>query len=146
MTWTYTGDPENSILDRLRLLMGDTDTNDQQLTDEVLNYYLAQNNNEAVRAAIDAVNSLIAKYSRQVTASIENVSVSSGGIVTQYRKLLIDLKGIQANKGIRSGLKPVISGISKAESQSLREKTDLRQPEFTIGQFDDQSDCRDEKK
>ncbi len=41
MTWTYTGDPTDSPRDEIRFLLGDTDPNDQQLSDEEIAYLVA---------------------------------------------------------------------------------------------------------
>ena len=34
MAWTYSGDPSSSARDAIRFLVGDTDTNDQLVTNE----------------------------------------------------------------------------------------------------------------
>mgnify|MGYP003118570883 CR=1 FL=1 len=38
MTWTYSGDPDSTALDAIRFLIGDTDTNDQLLSNEEISW------------------------------------------------------------------------------------------------------------
>ena len=42
MTWTYTGDPNVSDRDKIRFLIGDTDTNDQLVNDEEIEWALTE--------------------------------------------------------------------------------------------------------
>ena len=60
MSFTYTLDPTNVPIDEIRLLIGDTDTTDQQLQNEELQYYLDKYGGNAVQAAIAAIQGLIA--------------------------------------------------------------------------------------
>lgn len=68
MTWTYSGDPGASALDEVRFLIQDTDTNDQLLTDEELNY-LIDGYGDSYSAAVAAVVSLIGQASRSAAES-----------------------------------------------------------------------------
>lgn len=65
MTWTYGNSPVASggtyNLDLIRLLIGDTDTNHQLLTDEELDFFISQQSNYYLAAAM-AVDSLVAKF------------------------------------------------------------------------------------
>jgi hypothetical protein len=63
MTWTYSGNPGASSLDEVRFLIQDTDTDDQLLSNEELNYLLASYE-DPYSAAVAAVVSLIGKASR----------------------------------------------------------------------------------
>lgn len=65
MTWSYSGDPSDSALDEIRFLIGDTDTNDQLLSNEEITY-LYNSYGDAYAAAVACVVSLIAKASRSV--------------------------------------------------------------------------------
>ena len=68
MTWSYSGDPSDSALDEIRFLIGDTDTNDQLLSNEEITYlYTAYG--DAYAAAVACVVSLISKASRSAEES-----------------------------------------------------------------------------
>ncbi len=60
----YTNDPIYSITDRLRLEVGDTDICEEGLTDEVYQYILSVNNDEAgsPKSILQALRYLVAKY------------------------------------------------------------------------------------
>ena len=42
MTWTYSGNPSSTERDAVRFLVGDTDTNDQLLSNEEIDYLVTQ--------------------------------------------------------------------------------------------------------
>lgn len=75
MTWTYSGDPSSSSRDRLRFLIGDTDPDDPQITDEEVAAQLTISGGPVVAAAALA-RSLSAKYSRKIDKSIDGLSIS----------------------------------------------------------------------
>lgn len=73
MTWTYGADPENSNLDAVRLIIGDTDSNNPLLQDEEINYYLTKYET-VTKAAYHATMGIVAKLSilhRQETGKIK---------------------------------------------------------------------------
>ena len=49
MTWSYSGDPANSELDKYRFIIGDTDENDKLLLDAEINYILNTFNEHNLR-------------------------------------------------------------------------------------------------
>ena len=59
-------------LNTVRLLLGDTDSNDQQVQNEEIAFALAQNNNNVYYAGAWCARIVAAKYSRKVTTSIDN--------------------------------------------------------------------------
>ena len=60
MTWTYSGNPGSSLLDEVRFLIQDTDTNDQQLSNEELTYLITAYG-DPYSAAVAAVSALIGR-------------------------------------------------------------------------------------
>ncbi|MFZ0011272.1 MAG: hypothetical protein WAL97_05135 [Halobacteriota archaeon] len=60
MTWTYSGDPKKSRLDNVRLLMGDTNENDQLLSNEEIQIFLEKTDSDLFAAA-NACEALVAK-------------------------------------------------------------------------------------
>jgi hypothetical protein len=81
MTWSYGGDPANSVVDRIRFLSGDTNTLEQWVTNEEIMYLYSlwgTNEYQAAAATCEAIASKIAlkaDYSR----SVGDLSIS-----TQY--------------------------------------------------------------
>lgn len=63
MTWTYTPGTIETALDWVRLRIGDTDTNDQQLSDEEINSLIAMCGDKKM-AAVQAAYMISAKYRR----------------------------------------------------------------------------------
>ena len=64
MTWSYSGNPGSSTLNEIRFLIQDTDTNDQLLSNEEIEYLVGVWS-DAYAAAIAAVSSLVAKSARE---------------------------------------------------------------------------------
>lgn len=90
MTWTYT-DPSTYPRDELRLKIGDTDTNDQIFSDAEVTYFLAQNSNVTICAAL-AARAAAAKYARQVSYSIGELSEQLAQKVKHFTELAKDLE------------------------------------------------------
>lgn len=132
MSWTYSGDPSSSDRDALRFLIGDTDTTDQQLTDEELDYLLTFEGS-VTAAAIAAIRSLIAKFARFADRSVGDLRVAYSQRIDNYRGLLDQLETRQV---IHAG-KPIAGGLSKARKQIVDEDADRVQPAFRRNQFDD---------
>jgi hypothetical protein len=60
MTWTYTGNPGTSRLDEVRFLIQDTNSDEQLLRDEELEYLIASYG-DSYAAAVAAVSALIGR-------------------------------------------------------------------------------------
>jgi hypothetical protein len=73
MTWTYGNAPAltNGVANRdlIRLLIGDTDTNHQLLTDEELDFFILQQTNYYMAAAM-AAETLVAKFAPSTDESL----------------------------------------------------------------------------
>lgn len=97
MSWTFTNDPENVPRDALRSAIGDTNTNDQQLTDEQLAYLLGRHDDNIIEAAIEACAQLAAKYARDAAEAVGDLqqqlfqkSQNYLSLAREYRKQLND--------------------------------------------------------
>ena len=90
MTWSYSGNPGSSLLDEVRFLIQDTDTDDQLLSNEELNY-LVTAYIDPYSAAVAAVVSLIGKASRSEEESkkVGDLSLTrkAGARVAQWEVL-----------------------------------------------------------
>jgi len=81
MTWSYGGDPANSSTDRVRFLCGDTDTNNQQVTNEEISFLLSEFNTDSYLAAAGACEAMASK---SATKADYSRSVGDLSLSTQY--------------------------------------------------------------
>lgn len=81
-TWSYTGNPTNRLLDACRFVIGDTDSNNQLLSDEEVNWLLDQWENNIYSAGAEGCVAIAGKYTRQ---SDYSKSVGDLSISTQYQ-------------------------------------------------------------
>lgn len=137
MTWSYSGNPGASDLDRIRFLIQDTDTSDQLFTDEELTY-LNTAYGDPYSAAIAAVSTLIAKGSRVAeeskTVGDLSLSVKSGALVAQWQALLNQLK---AERFRLSPAAPIIN--SNAIVPTVERVEEDESTDFVVGQMDNRT-------
>lgn len=131
MSWTYTNDPASVPLDTLRFTIGDTDTTDQQLSDEELQYLL-DTYTTPLSAATAAVRGLIAKYSRRVDKAVGDLKISYSQQLENYITLLSTL-GSSADVSLAP---PFAGGISISDKLNTESDTDRVAPHFRIGMHD----------
>jgi len=129
MVWTYSAD-FTLARDKIRFLSGDTDTNDQLLQDGELTY-LQTIEAGIISAAAAACEAIAAKLARRVDKSIDGLSVSFSQQAENYRKRAIALRA-QASAAVA----PWAAGLSEAEWETYEEDTDLIQPSFKKGMYD----------
>lgn len=116
MTWSY-ADPSNAK-DEVRWLVGDTDTNDQQISDEEIAYVLTVHvkvtgvvNYIAAAVVADAIAS---KYARKRQRQLGSLSASDQQMFDHYVQKAEELRLMAATggRGLRGGIpgKPVLGG------------------------------------
>lgn len=130
MSWSYSGDPSASTLDEVRFLIGDTDIDDQQLSDEEITYLLAEYES-ALPAAIAAAEGIAAKYARLVDQKTGDIDVKFSQRAAHYSQLAADLRrkiGILAE--------PYVGGISVSDTEIDKDDDDVVQPAFEVGMMD----------
>lgn len=130
MSFTYSGDPTSSPLDETRFLLGDTNSADPLLTNEEINYLLAQYGTPA-RAAAEGAMTLVAKFSRLCDESAGQVRVSWSQRVTHFKALYDRLSSSAFGAPI-----PFAGGISVSEKEIEELDTDRVTPAFTRGLHD----------
>ena len=123
MSWTYSGDPSTSDRDAVRFLVGDTDEDDQQLSDSEIEYILSENSNDPYGAAVQGAEALAAKYARQMDKRVGQLWIMAEARFEHYRLLAEQLK---RNKMTR---KPNFVGVMSTNVQDRRS--------FELGQHDD---------
>ncbi len=86
MTFTYTG-ACTSDLEKLRRMIGDTQSSDPQLTDEELAPILADNPGDLVTAAAEACEEIAARYARDAVEYVGDLNNSPSLKCDNYLKL-----------------------------------------------------------
>jgi hypothetical protein len=121
-------------LNTVRLLLGDTDSNDQQVQNEEIAFALAQNNNNVYYAGAWCARIVAAKYSRKVTTSIDNaISADYSDLAKQYNKLAESLEYQGKKSGAVVGIKA--GGITKSGVDAIRANTNRITPSFRRDRF-----------
>ena len=144
MTWTYSGDPATNARDSIRFLVGDTDTNDQLVSDEEI----AWTNSEVTGSgaaptalytvAYRVMIAIASKFSRLANQAIGDMRVDLSQKADNARKQAEELRALAG----RENLVPVpyAGGSSSSDMNIDRENTDRVDPFFTSGQFANTSD------
>jgi hypothetical protein len=140
MTWTYSSAPGTSgsgpLRDGVRLLIGDTDTNDQQIQDEEIAFALSQGGSDLHKSAAIACRMIAARYARLVDTTVDETGIRARYDQRQKayhdlaEKLTRDAKTLVGNSG---GLGiPAAGGISLAEIETVHELTDRPRAAFKV--------------
>jgi hypothetical protein len=95
MSWSYSGDPADSPLDEVRFLVMDTDTLDQLISDEEIEYIIATwapVYGSPLMYASMVAESIAAKFAREVSYSADGVSVGVEQLQDKYDRLASSLR------------------------------------------------------
>lgn len=133
MSWNYSGSPGDSDLDAVRFLIGDTDTDDQLVSDEEITWALTQGS--VYNAAAICARSIAAVYSRLADKAVDDLQIKYSQKSAQYFKLADSLESKDSHKalGVYAG------GISVADKESIESNTDRVSPSFKRGMTDNPS-------
>jgi hypothetical protein len=135
MTWTYTNDPANVPRDAVRLLVGDTDTNDQKLTDETIAFFLTQAGDDTYLAAALSARSIAASFAVEVDTKFESVSSDYSQLSENYYKLATRLEAQSKKYGTRGLGLPAAGGLTYSDIRANDLNDDRVQPKFKQDQF-----------
>ncbi|CAB4195108.1 hypothetical protein UFOVP1279_44 [uncultured Caudovirales phage] len=83
---SYSGDPSASPLDEVRFIIGDTNSLDEKLTDDEIDYLLTKWV-DPMKTAHAAAMSLVALYTGKMNKSIGSTSVDYSQLMQQYQSL-----------------------------------------------------------
>lgn len=101
MTWSYSGDPASSEKDAVRFLVGDTDTNDQLLSDEEIDYVIVESGGSKYQSAHDAAYAIASKFSRMAQSkSVGDLSISYADRAKAYFELANELLELGARREV----------------------------------------------
>lgn len=135
---SYTNDPAFRKTDRVRLLIGDVNVDDEGLTDEVYSYVIdkytgttATTATDEVAAAIECLKYLVAKYANYVTEKTGNHFSKESEMFTQYKDLLKLFTQDPRTALTRVG-GPYAGGISISEQERNCSDLDNRVVEYSV--------------
>lgn len=139
MAWSY--DPTdldnttaNGRLNIVRLLVGDTDTVDQQVQNEEITFGLSENNNNIYLSASWIARAISSKYSRQVTTSLDGaLSADYSDLAKQYQTLADQLEYQGKTNGASVGI--LAGGITKTQVEGVRANTNRIEGSFRRDRF-----------
>lgn len=144
MTWTYDPTDISTDLAKVRLLIGDTDTNNQLVTDEEINAAISLTSN-VYEAAAWMCRAIVGKYARDIDTSVESVSRKASQRRDSYIKLAQQLESQSVNLGGGLGV-PYVGGVSQSAMDAVEDDSDRVSPSFKRGMFNNppESDINDQ--
>jgi hypothetical protein len=139
MAWSYdetnlSTDTASGRLNAVRLLVGDTDTGDQQIRDEEITFALTQNGDNVYLTASWVARSIAAKYARLVDTDLD------GQLAESYSQLQAHYKGLSdtleyQGKTTSGGLGFAAGGLSRARMKAVESDTDRKGSRIKRDQF-----------
>ena len=143
--WTYNArnlstNSDDGRKNIVRLLTGDTDSNDPQLQDEEILFALSSNKDKPEAAAIFAINAIISKYARLVNIELdEAIREDYSDLIDNYKGLLsgLEKKMRFSNNSIRiyaTGL--TVTDFEEAWSDPNRVKPGIEQGRWSTDYAD----------
>lgn len=144
MAWTYGGDPSANARDAIRFLCGDTDTNDQLLSDEEIAWVNNQvtGSDTATTAlyesAVRCCVTIASKFSRLADQAVGDLRVNMARKAVAYREQADELRALVEREG--GTPTPYAGAITVSDKEVDWDDTGLVRPAFHRGQFDDVRD------
>ncbi len=132
MAWTYDPEDLSSDLNRVRLMVGDTDADERQLSDEEVEYMLDTHSSVGV-AAVHAARAIMARYARLVTKAVGDLRIAYSDRHGHYRELVDYLETLATAD---DPYQIYVGGQSFDEDRADLRDTDLPQGQFAVGMHD----------
>ena len=139
MAWSYSTADLSDLtpagrINCVRLLVGDTDTLDQQVQNEEITFALAQSGDNIYLAGSWTASAISALYARRVTTQLDGALKSEySALMSHYTTLSDQLQYQGKTKG--KGLGLAAGGLTKTSVKAVRANTNRLPPEFTMDQF-----------
>lgn len=121
MTFSYSGNPNASILDEVRFLIQDTDEKDFCLSDEEINY-LVSKNKTSIHSALAACYVLIAKFSRAIDEQTGKQTIYASQIQNHYQTLCERLEMLSAKKAAQIYIGGINSNSNKRSRHQFNDR------------------------
>lgn len=140
MSWSYddtdlSKDTESGRLNVVRFLVGDTDTDDQLVSNEEVVFALLECNNNVYYAGAWLAESIAASYARQVDVELdEAISEKASQAADNFSRLAIRLR--QSGQMKSGALGVVGGGIFVSDVEKRKCDPTIVQPAFYRGMFD----------
>ena len=139
MAWSY--DPtdldtstSSGRLNSVRLLVGDTDTTDQQVQNEEITFALTETGNNIYAAASWVARTIASQYSRRVNTTLDGaLSADYTDLAAQYFKLAEDLEYRGKTNGAVLGV--AAGGLTISDIQAVRANTNRVEGSFRRDRF-----------
>ena len=139
MAWSY--DPTDldtttasGRLNTVRLLVGDTETLDQQVQNEEIMFALSENGDNIYYAAAWSARNIASKYSRKVNTSLDGaLKADYSDLSKQYKVLADDLEYQGKTSGAVIGV--LAGGIPKSSVNAVRANPNRIEGSFRRDRF-----------
>jgi hypothetical protein len=139
MAWSYdptnlTTDTASGRLNTVRLLLGDTDSLDQQAQDEEVLFALSQSGNNVYSSASWLARTISSQYARKVDVQLDgSLSAKYSDLSKQYKALAETLEYQGKKSGAVVGV--AAGGITKTQIERVRSNTDRIEGSFRRDRF-----------
>ena len=120
--------PLKDPVDRVRILVGDIDPLDIELSYEMYEYFLLIKEGNENEAAIAAINALVARYAKAMEEDVDGVSAKWKQRYEGYKEQIEVVRKEIGTYEIYAG------GLSRQERICDRWNNDLRDSTITVGQ------------
>lgn len=129
MTFSY-DDPSASNLEAVRFRIADTDSDRPLLTDEEIEYELAEAGDDVLQAALSCAEALAARGSHKVTKKIGAMTINYSDLTAQYA-CLVEVLREKIQRGDMAFSAPEIGKVADAENYPVEfEPTDIGGPDW----------------
>lgn len=129
---SYSGSPGDSDVDAVRHYIGDTDEEHEFLSNEEIEYELAQVNDDVTAASANCAERIAARLFPRVDYRVHGVWINGSELAKNLRQIATQLQ--QSDR--LAGAGPYVGGISKAEKTAEESVSDLRDKAFEVGMHD----------
>lgn len=139
MAWSYDASDLDTTtasgrLNTVRLLLGDTDTLDQQVQNEEITFALSQTNDNVYFAAAWLARTVASQYARKVNVQLDgSLSADYSDLAKQYTSLAETLEYQGKKTGAIIGV--VAGGLTKSDINAVRTNTDRIEGSFRRDRF-----------
>ena len=139
MAWSYDPTDLNTTtasgrLNTVRLLVGDTDTTDQQVQNEEVTFSLSENGDSVYYFGAWIARAIASKYSRKVNTELSGaLKADYSDLVTHYNSLADNLEYQGKTSGASVGV--LAGGITKSKVEAVRQDTNRIEGSFRRDRF-----------
>ena len=130
MSFTFTNAPADSDRDAVRIMLNDTSESGALLSDETVDWLIAEHPNVYLAAAAGAETIAVDSYSQPTNKKVGDLSLGRSADYLKYRQLAKSLR-LRATRRVA----PSAGGISVAAKTVAYADSDMVSPKFKTDQF-----------